>query len=97
MKKVSVIVLIYNSEKYIAATLCSVIEQTYKNIVILLIDDGSPERSIEICRQFTDTRIKIISQENRGLPGARNPGIRHAQGEYLAFLDGDDLWLPEKL
>ncbi|GJD21194.1 glycosyl transferase family 2 [Rivularia sp. IAM M-261] len=97
MKKVSIIVPVYKAEKYIAATVQSVLEQTYKNFELLIIDDGSPDRSIEICRQFTDPRIKIIRQQNRGLPGARNTGIRHATGEYLTFLDADDLWLPEKL
>jgi glycosyltransferase involved in cell wall biosynthesis len=97
MKKVSIIIPVYKAEKYIAATVQSVLEQTYKNFEILIIDDASPDKSIDICKQFTDSRIKIIHQENRGLAGARNTGIRHAQGEYLAFLDADDLWLPEKL
>jgi len=97
MKKVSVIIPAYGVEKYIATTVQSVLDQTYKNYELLIIDDGSPDRSIEICQKFTNPRIKIIHQANRGLAGARNTGIRHAQGEYLAFLDGDDLWLPEKL
>ncbi len=97
MKKVSVIIPVYKVEKYIDATVQSVLAQTYKNFEILIIDDASPDKSIEICQKFTDPRIKIIHQANRGLAGARNTGIRHAQGEYLAFLDGDDLWLPEKL
>jgi len=96
-KKVSVIIPVYKAEKYIAATVQSVLVQTYKDFELLIIDDGSPDRSMEICQQFTDFRIKIVRQANRGLPGARNTGIRHAQGEYLAFLDADDLWLPEKL
>jgi glycosyltransferase involved in cell wall biosynthesis len=97
MKKVSAIIPVYGAEKYIAATVQSVLDQTYKNFEVLIIDDASPDRSIEICQQFTDPRIKIIRQQNRGLAGARNTGIRHAQGDYLAFLDADDLWLPEKL
>jgi len=97
MKLVSVIIPVYRVEKYIAATVQSVLAQTYNNFELLIIDDGSPDKSIEICQQFTDNRIKIIRQENRGVAAARNTGIRYAQGEYLAFLDGDDLWLPEKL
>lgn len=97
MKKVSVIILVYQSEAYIAAAIHSVLAQTYKNFEILIIDDGSPDRSVEICQQFNDPRIRIIRQENRGVPAARNTGIRHARGEYIAFLDGDDLWLPQKL
>jgi glycosyltransferase involved in cell wall biosynthesis len=97
MKKVSVIIPVYGVEKYIAATVQSVLDQTYKNFEVLIIDDASPDRSIAICQEFSDPRIKIIHQENRGLAGARNAGIRQAEGEYLAFLDGDDIWLPEKL
>ncbi|NEO98996.1 MAG: glycosyltransferase family 2 protein [Symploca sp. SIO2E9] len=97
MVKISVIVPIYGVEKYIAATVQSVLNQTYENFELLLVDDESPDQSIEICQQFSDSRIKIIHQKNRGLAGARNAGIRQAQGEYLAFLDGDDLWLPQKL
>jgi len=97
MKKVSVIIPVYGVEKYIAGTVQSVLKQTYENFELLIIDDGSPDRSIEICQGFTDPRVRIIRQTNRGPSAARNTGIRHAQGEYLAFLDGDDLWLPEKL
>ena len=97
MKKVSVIIPVYKVEQYIADTVQSVLNQTYQNFELIIIDDGSPDRSVEICRQFTDPRIKIISQKNRGLAGARNTGIRHATGDYLAFLDSDDVWLPEML
>lgn len=97
MKKVSVIIPVYGVENYIAAAVQSVLDQTYQNFEILIIDDATKDRSIEICQKFTDSRIKIIHQANRGLAGARNTGIRHAQGEYLAFIDGDDLWAPQKL
>jgi glycosyltransferase involved in cell wall biosynthesis len=97
MKKISVIVPVYKVEKYVATTIQSVLKQTYKNFELLLIDDGSPDRSVEICQQFTDPRIKIIRQQNGGVAAARNTGIREAQGEYIAFLDADDLWLPQKL
>lgn len=97
MKKVSVIIPVYNAEKYISATIQSVLSQTYTNFEIIIIDDGSNDSSIDICKQFKDSRIKIIHQQNRGLPGARNTGIRHANGDYLAFLDADDIWLSNKL
>jgi glycosyltransferase involved in cell wall biosynthesis len=97
MKKVSVIIPVYNVENYITEAVNSVLAQTYTNFEIIIVDDGSTDRSKEICQQFTDPRIKIIHQQNRGLAGARNTGIRHAQGQYLAFLDSDDLWVPEKL
>lgn len=97
MKKVSVVIPVYGVEKYIASAVQSVLDQTYKNFELLIVDDGSPDRSVEIVQQFEDPRIRIIRQENQGLAGARNTGIRNTQGEYLAFLDGDDIWVPEKL
>lgn len=97
MPKVSVIIPTYNAEKYIAETIHSALNQTFQDFEILIVDDGSPDKSVEVCQQFTDPRIKIIRQTNRGLPGARNTGIRHAKGEFVAFLDADDVWCPEKL
>lgn len=97
MPKVSVIIPVYNVEKYIAKTLESVLAQTFQDFEIVIIDDASPDQSVAICQSFPDQRIRIIQQDNRGLAGARNTGIRHAQGAYLAFLDSDDLWHPEKL
>lgn len=96
-KKVSVIIPLYNAEKYIERTIKSVLSQTYDNLEIIIVDDESPDNSVNICEQFTDSRIKIIHQKNRGLPGSRNTGIRHASGDYIAFIDADDIWLPEKL
>jgi glycosyltransferase involved in cell wall biosynthesis len=97
MTLASVIIPVYKVERYIAATVQSVLAQTYHDFEVIIVDDGSPDRSIQICQEFTDKRIKIIRQPNRGVCAARNTGINHAQGEYLAFIDGDDLWLPEKL
>ena len=97
MKKVTVIIPAYGVERYIAATIRSVLAQTYRNFELLIIDDGSPDRSVELCRQFTDPRIRILRQSNRGPAAARNLGIRQATGAYIALLDGDDLWEPEKL
>ena len=97
MKLVSVIVPVYNVEQYISQAIESVLLQTYTNFELLVINDASPDRSVKICQQFRDPRLRIISQKNRGLAGARNTGIREAKGDYIAFLDGDDLWLPEKL
>jgi len=97
MPKVSVIVPVYNVEQFIQETIASVLAQTFTDFELIIVDDQSPDRSIEICEQFQDPRIKIIRQQNRGLAGARNTGIRHAQGEYIALLDSDDLWHPQKL
>ena len=97
MPKISVIIPYYNAEKYIARTIQSVLNQTYSDFEIIIVDDGSSDRGVEICQAFNDPRIKIIRQANRGLPGARNTGIRHAQCDYIALLDSDDLWSPHKL
>lgn len=96
-QKVSVIVPVYQAARYVAETIRSILNQTYQNFEVVIIDDGSPDNSVEICEQFADPRIRIIRQPNRGLPGARNAGVRHAQGNYISILDADDLWLPEKL
>ncbi len=97
MPKVSVILPVYNVEQFITETIKSVLSQTYRDFELLVVDDESPDQSIALVEAFSDSRIKIIHQKNRGLAGARNTGIRHARGEYLAFLDSDDLWLPTKL
>ena len=97
MPRISVIIPYYNAEKYISRTIQSVLNQTYSDFEVILVDDGSTDRGVEICQSFNDSRIKIIRQANRGAPGARNTGIRHAQCDYIALLDSDDLWSPHKL
>ena len=97
MPKVSVVIPLYNTEQYIGRTIHSVLNQTYLDFEVIVVDDGSTDRGIEICQSFSDSRIRIIQQANRGLAGARNTGIRHAQGDYIALLDSDDLWSPHKL
>lgn len=94
---VSVVIPIYSVEAYISEAIDSVLSQTFKDFELLLIDDGSPDGSVGICESFNDSRIRIIRQENKGLAGARNTGIRNTRGDFIAFLDGDDLWLPKKL
>lgn len=87
---ISVIINVYNGEKFIAKCLESVINQTYKNIEILIINDGSTDNTLEICKSYQDPRIRMINQENMGLSKARNVGIDNANGEYLYFVDVDD-------
>ncbi|MEO8484799.1 MAG: glycosyltransferase [Betaproteobacteria bacterium] len=94
---VSVVVPVFRSERFVAATIRSVLAQTLRTFELIVVDDGSPDRSIEICRTFADPRIRYVHQPNRGLAAARNAGIRHARGRYIALLDSDDLWAPEKL
>ena len=90
---ISVIIPVYNSEKYLKAAIQSVIEQDYRDIEMILVNDGSTDDSLSICKQLqsNDSRIHIINQENSGVSAARNNGIRHAHGEYLIFIDADDL------
>ncbi len=89
---ISIIIPMYNVQDYIEKCLKSVIEQTYTNIEVLIIDDGSKDNSYNLAKQFlqNDNRIKIIQQENGGLSDARNTGIIKAKGDYLFFLDSDD-------
>ena len=98
MKKVSVIIPVHNSEKYLLECLNSVINQTYKNLEIIVIDDKSTDNSIKIIKSIKDPRIKLIElKENVGAGVARNKGIEKATGDYLCFLDSDDYWKLKKI
>lgn len=94
---VSVIMPVYNTAKYVQSAVESVLAQTFTNFELLIVDDAGTDNSIELCRRYDDPRIRIISQANRGLAGARNTGIRHACGQFIALLDSDDLWEADKL
>lgn len=96
---VSVIIPAYNAEQFIEPTLHSVISQTYKNLEVIVVDDGSCDRTAEIVRKFAqqDDRIRLIQQTNKGVVAARNLAIHTAQGELIAPLDADDIWLPQNL
>ena len=91
---ISIIIPIYNSEKYIKRCIDSIINQSYKNIEIILIDDGSTDNSRNICEKYSsiDSRFKILSKKNGGVSSARNVGVKNAKGEYIMFVDADD-WL----
>lgn len=99
MPKVTVVVPLYNTERYIAQTLNSILSQTFSDFEVVVVDDASTDNGPEVVRVFmkNDARIRMVTQENRGLAGARNSGIRAARGQYIALLDADDLWQPEKL
>lgn len=94
---ITVIVPVYNVEKYLRRCLDSVISQTYQNLEIICVDDGSIDDSGKICDQYAvrDARIKVIHQENQGLSAARNRGLDAAEGEYIAFVDSDDYILED--
>ncbi len=95
--RISVIMPVYNVEAYIAEAIDSVLAQTFADFELIIVDDGGTDRSMSICFGYDDPRIKIVSQINRGLAGARNTGIQHSKGDYIALLDSDDRWLPDKL
>ncbi len=97
--EVSVVVPAYNVEKYIADALSSLERQSFSNFEVLVVDDGSSDRTPEIIKSFSDrdSRFKLLQKPNGGLSSARNYGIRHAKSEYIALLDGDDIYGSEKL
>ncbi len=94
---ISIIVPVYNSEKYIGRCVESLTSQTYKNIEIILVNDGSADNSGALCDQFAknDGRIKVVHKQNGGVSAARNDGIQVSAGEYLMFCDSDDRYLPQ--
>ncbi len=96
MKLISVIVPVYKVEKYLRECVDSILSNTYTNLEIILVDDGSPDTCPQICDEYAqmDSRIKVIHQENKGLCGARNAGLAVAKGEYIAFADSDDVVSP---
>jgi glycosyltransferase involved in cell wall biosynthesis len=93
---ISIIVPVYNVELYIGRCIESILDQTYKNLQIILIDDGSTDFSLELCKGYRqlDDRILLIHQKNKGVSYARNVGIKHAVGEYIGFVDSDDTISP---
>lgn len=87
---ITVIINVYNGEKYIKKCLDSIVNQTYDNLDILIINDGSTDNTLKICKSYKDKRIRIITTKNQGLSLSRNTGIENAKGEYLYFVDADD-------
>src|SRR6266496_5699717 len=100
---VSVVVIFLNAERFIEEAIASVLAQTYPAWELLLVDDGSDDGSTAIARRYAEhcpTRVRVLNhpgQANRGMSASRNLGLHHASGEYIAFLDADDVWLPCKL
>lgn len=96
--KISIIIPVYNTEKYIKECIESIIKQTYKNIEIIIVNDGSKDNSLSICNEYAlkDKRIKVINQKNKGQSSARNKGIKNSNGDYILFVDSDD-WIEENM
>ncbi|MGM9600100.1 MAG: glycosyltransferase [Faecousia sp.] len=97
MPKVSIIVPVYNAESELKKSVDSILTQTETALEVILVDDGSKDNSLKICRQYanTDSRVRVIHQENAGVSAARNAGIAAAEGEYIGFVDSDDWIEPE--
>lgn len=95
---ISIIVPVYNSEKYIDKCLDSILNQTYKDLEIVLVNDGSNDQSLKILEKYAlrDTRIKVVNQENKGVAAARNTGLDNATGEYILYVDSDD-WIENNM
>jgi glycosyltransferase involved in cell wall biosynthesis len=94
MPTLSVVVPAYNVGAFISEAVTSVLEQRFRDLEVIVIDDGSSDRTAEIVSHIEDDRVRLVCQANGGLAHARNVGIRLAKGRYVAFLDGDDIWLP---
>lgn len=96
MIKVSIIMPVYNSEKYLSKAVESVLAQDFQDFELIMVDDGSPDNSGAVCDSYAekDARVKVIHKKNGGICSARNAGIDAARGEYIGFCDNDDLYLP---
>lgn len=94
---VSVIIPLYNSEEYIAETIKSALNQTYKHIEVIVVDDGSTDNSLAVAKQYESEKVRVYHQENSGAPVARNYGFRLSKGQYIQYLDSDDLLTPHKI
>lgn len=94
---VSVVIPAYNTGRFIAEAIESVLAQTFTDFEAIIVDDGSTDDTRDVVARFTDPRLRYVYQDHAGVSAARNAGIRRAQGRYIAFLDADDWWLPEKL
>lgn len=94
----SIVVPAFNAARTLPETLKSLLSQTFRDYEVIIVNDGSTDNTLEIARGFTDdARVRIVTQPNRGLAGARNAGIAAARGKYVGFCDADDIWMPEKL
>lgn len=97
MPEISVIVPAYNAGKTILETIQSILQQSFQDFELIVINDGSTDNTLEVLKQVEDQRLKVISYKNAGLPTARNRGISISIGKFLSFIDADDLWTPDKL
>lgn len=97
MPKISVVIPAYNAMHYLPTTMKSLLNQTFDDFEVIVVNDGSSDETEQWVSQIENPKVKLISQQNKGLAGARNTGIAYAQGDYIAFLDADDIWEPTML
>lgn len=97
MSLISVIIPVYNGEKTIRETIESVLNQTFLDFELIILNDGSQDSTLDVVSSIQDSRLKVFSHPNAGLAASRNRGTFHAVGEYISFIDADDLWTPDKL
>ncbi len=97
MPLISVVIPVYNGEKTIQETIKSVLNQTFQSLELIIVNDGSNDETLKVISIIKDPRIKVFSYPNAGLSATRNRGLAHATGEYISFIDADDLWTPDKL
>ncbi len=97
LSKVSVIIPIYNSEQFLEETIKTVLHQDYKNIELILVDDGSTDGSLQIAKKYESDKVTVLHQLNQGACVARNLGLEHATGIYIQFMDADDLLSSSKI
>ena len=97
MPKISVVIPVYNKDKYLKKTIQSVLNQSFKDFELLIVNDGSTDNSVDIIQSFDEPRIRFFNQENQGVAVARNLGANKANTQLIAFLDGDDIWFPNHL
>ncbi len=94
---VSVVVITYNGAEFVGHAIESVLQQSWRNLELIVVDDGSTDDTDDVIARFNDPRLKYLKQANQGPNAARNYGIRESRGDFVAFLDCDDWWLPDKI
>jgi glycosyltransferase involved in cell wall biosynthesis len=94
---VSVVIAAFNAERFLAEAISSVLNQTHRELEVIVVDDGSTDSTASVVERSLDPRVRLLRQPNKGVSMARNAGIEAARGEYVAFLDADDVWLPSKV